>query len=419
VRVDYRNPTQIDRDRILYSSALSRMAEITQVVSADYGYVYHNRLTHSLKVAQLARRIAEKLLGSTPRDLVEAIGGLDPDAAESAALAHDLGHPPYGHIGEEELNQEALNRGLADGFEGNAQSFRIVCSLAVGDGKTPDRKLIRGLNLTRATLNGILKYPWLHHQNAAKLKKWGVYNTERDIFEWVRSASSPRGFARSAEAEVMDLADDISYAVHDLTDFVRTGQIPLDSLKGRGGDNFLEEVCTRCPELGTAEEVRKCFSGLVQVLLVPDHQYDGSLAEQQWLWQQVTVLISRYVDQIKLIVPKAEQESCLLIDAEYRRELGILAQLTWHFVILSRDLQTVQFGQRRVVHEVLQILLDATRDKSRWNLFPRLYRDELDHAENTKDPPQTLMRVAVDYVAGMAEHELERIHDSLTGRLRN
>jgi dGTPase len=217
---------------VQYSSAFARLAEVTQVVSADRGYVFHNRLTHSLKVAQLARRISEKLRSEQPLEAA-ALGGPDPDVAEAAALAHDLGHPPFGHIAEVELDELARSAGLADGFEGNAQSFRIVSKLAVSDAISADTDktpVIRGLNLTRATLNAILKYPWLHGDNPAKKHKWGAYETERKLFQWVRDGHMFDRFSKSVEAAIMDWSDDITYAVHDLVDFYCAGQIPLDRL---------------------------------------------------------------------------------------------------------------------------------------------------------------------------------------------
>ncbi len=208
-RSDYRSPAQTDRDRVQYSSAFARLAEVTQVVSADRGYVFHNRLTHSLKVAQLARRISEKLR-STQEDEADELQAPDPDVAEAAALAHDLGHPPFGHIAEKELDKLAKSHGLKDGFEGNAQSFRIVSKLAVSDAVTADEMpVIRGLNLTRATLNAILKYPWGHGDNPAKKNKWGVYETERSLFDWAREGHFLDRFAKSPEAAIMDWADDI------------------------------------------------------------------------------------------------------------------------------------------------------------------------------------------------------------------
>ena len=121
---DDRTPGQRDRDRILYSSSFRRLAEVTQVVAADSGYVFHNRLTHSLQVSQVGRRLAEKLKLRYPDLPVDVI---DPDVVEAACLAHDLGHPPFGHIAEFRLNELAKDFG---GFEGNAQSFRIVTRLA-------------------------------------------------------------------------------------------------------------------------------------------------------------------------------------------------------------------------------------------------------------------------------------------------
>jgi dGTPase len=143
---DNRLAFQRDRDRILYTTSFRRLARVTQVVSADEGHVFHNRLTHSLQVAQVGRRIAEKLLEDNKKLGLASDAVLpDPDVVEAACLAHDIGHPPFGHVAERELDAIARKHGLTDGFEGNAQSFRIVTRLAMGS--TPN-----GLNLTRATL---------------------------------------------------------------------------------------------------------------------------------------------------------------------------------------------------------------------------------------------------------------------------
>jgi dGTPase len=131
-KVEKRSPAQVDRDRILYSPHFARLAEVTQVRAFDGEFLVHNRLTHSLKVGQLARRIAERLLQSPP---VGVTLTLDPDVAEAAGLAHDLGHPPFGHIAEKELDRLVKEKVGADaeGYEGNAQSFRILVSLTVSD----------------------------------------------------------------------------------------------------------------------------------------------------------------------------------------------------------------------------------------------------------------------------------------------
>ena len=219
-----RNSFQRDRDRILYTSAFRRLAWVTQVVSSEEGDPFHNRLTHTLEVAQIGRRLAEKFRGEQP-EIAGALGDIDPDVVEAAALAHDMGHPPFGHIAEEKL-QECMNGvGVCDGFEGNAQSFRIVTKLAIRHSE------IDGLNLTSATLNAILKYPWLWRDRPEKYdKKWGAYITEKEEFEWARRLGPAEG-VKSVEADIMDLSDDIAYAVHDVEDFYRAGLIPLDRLR--------------------------------------------------------------------------------------------------------------------------------------------------------------------------------------------
>jgi dGTPase len=120
---DTRSEAQRDRDRILYAAAFRRLADVTQVVSASEGPVFHNRLTHSLEVAQFGRRLAEKLVKDNYL-AAEAVGGIDPDVVEAACLAHDIGHPPFGHVAEQELEELVTKAGVRSGFEGNAQSFR-------------------------------------------------------------------------------------------------------------------------------------------------------------------------------------------------------------------------------------------------------------------------------------------------------
>ena len=150
-----------DLERIRFAHAFSRLAEVTQVVTADAtSGVVHNRLTHTIKVTAVARAIAVRLLRNEDRELMRRLGGLDHVVVQAAANAHDLGHPPFGHLGERALDRLARERfGLVDGFEGNAQTFRILTELEVhGPGD-------EGLNLTAAIRAAVLKYPWarFHH----------------------------------------------------------------------------------------------------------------------------------------------------------------------------------------------------------------------------------------------------------------
>ncbi len=388
------------------------------MVSADRGYVFHNRLTHSLKVAQLARRISEKLRGGQQQQS-RASGIPDPDVAEAAALAHDLGHPPFGHIAERELDRLARKEGLQDGFEGNAQSFRIVSKLAVSDAVSADADqtpIIRGLNLTRATLDALLKYPWACGENSLEKHKWGFYETERALFNWVRERHSEPVFAKSCEAEIMDWADDITYAVHDLVDFYCAGQIPIDRLADDNDsaerEEFFSEVFARCADLAPRrQELEKIFKEVLDSFPL-DRRYVGTLEQRTGIWQFSTVLISRYVNAISLVEPNPGVKTSVEIRQVAQDEIRMLKELTWHYVILNNELATLQHGQTQTVRVVFETLLNAAKGGS-WKLFPPAYEEEL-QAANRDRALQT--RIVIDYVAGMTEHEVSRIYALLAGK---
>ncbi|RCK61691.1 deoxyguanosinetriphosphate triphosphohydrolase [Microbacterium sorbitolivorans] len=202
-----------DRARILHSAALRRLGAKTQVLSpasdADFA---RNRLTHSLEVAQIGRELATSL-------------GLSEDVVDAACLSHDLGHPPFGHNGERALNEWASDIG---GFEGNAQSLRILTRL---EAKTMQGDRSLGLNLTRATLDATCKYPWTVSDPVADpggRLKFGVYPEDEEIYRWMREGAPDR--VRCIEAEVMDLSDDIAYSVHDFEDAVMNGYVDVAQL---------------------------------------------------------------------------------------------------------------------------------------------------------------------------------------------
>jgi len=414
---DPRSQFRLDRDRILYSAHFARLAEITQVVSPDRGYVFHNRLTHSIKVAQIARTIAEKFNSRHAREC-ESLGGIDPDAAEAAGLAHDLGHPPFGHVGEEELNALVRRAGVPDGFEGNAQSFRVVCSLAVGDAWREAESTgepIPGLNLTRSTLGGLVKYPWSFGENPDKPKKWGFYEEERGHFEWVRE--SVVGFQRTLVAEVMDWADDVTYAIHDLLDFYRAGLIPLELVRSHDSLHasvervtLLEGMYSRRPDWN--ERRRDYEAALDAVLEVfpfdVTHRYSAAESDEQRLYAFATVLISRFVNAIAPADPSSS--ALATVGEDVRAQVDVLKEFVWAYVILNPDMELLHRGQRRAIRCVFSESLRAAR-KQAAHFFPGPFRQRL--ADCVTD--RQAVRLVADHVAGMTEHELMRTYQRLMG----
>jgi dGTPase len=231
---DHRSPFQIDRDRVLFSSAFRQLQSKTQVFqSGEYDF-YRTRLTHTIEVARIARSIAEYLNGTSDRLKPDFF--IDPDLVEAVGLAHDLGHPPFGHIGERKLNELMAAHG---GFEGNAQTLRILTRLIYA---RPDRP--SGMKPTRAFLDGILKYKALHGEccslEASQTQypdNHFLYDDQVDVRSFVFPDNALDGLSpeqlnslKSIECQIMDWADDTAYSLHDIVDGIKAGFITPDSL---------------------------------------------------------------------------------------------------------------------------------------------------------------------------------------------
>lgn len=411
---DQREPFERDRDRLLYTSALRRLAGVTQVVRPGEGHVFHNRLTHTHEVAQLARRLAQKLIDDSDQQLRDAIGGIDPEVAEAAALAHDLGHPPFGHIAEQELHDLTSEEDACEGFEGNAQSFRIITKLAI---RTSTRY---GLNLTRATLNATLKYPWLRPDDADddefKGAKWGAYQTEKEVFQWVREYSGDTD-RQSVEAAIMDWADDIAYAVHDLEDFYRAGLVPLDRLLTDDAERkrFIDAAFDRwdTPPCKRSD-IHAFFSTLPRL-----KPYDGSGEVRGLLRELTSKLVGKYIQSATLIDNPAPDESYLHIPHGEQAEVKILKELTWQYVILNRSLLTQQHGQRQIIRTLYEIYREATRDEKMYGLLPPHIADRVRHLKDVDvdevDAKSERVRLAADAVCSLTDREAVQTYKRLTG----
>jgi dGTPase len=412
---DQRKSFQIDRDRILYSSAFRRLAQVTQVVTAQEGHVFHNRLTHSLKVAQVARRLTERLIEQQP-DLAEKLGGVDPDVIEAAALAHDLGHPPFGHTAEEELDECAIRHGLKDGFEGNAQSFRILTRLAI------HRIEYYGLNLTRATLNGVLKYPWLRDNNceSKKWRKYSVYDLDREAFQFVRPQEEEY---QTVEASIMDFADDITYSVHDLEDFYLAGLIPLELLATDGDEleRFIVEWLRERPNNQVAKIVKSephRFQNFLNVTYNLRGQYrPGSFEQKAQIKRISSQLIQTYIHSVNLSEEYGER-GYLQYDFAKEEELKFLQRIVWAYVISNPRLATQRYGQKKIIRTLLSIYLEAINKEDLSFIPARFVKEYLelkDKKTQGENINQEKTRMAVDIVASLSEAEAVLQYRRLTG----
>lgn len=420
---DARTSSEHDCDRILYSDAFRRLGGVTQVVAVGEKPLFHTRLTHTLKVAQLARRMAWNLKrDKRSQDLIHNAGGLDPDAAEAAGLAHDLGHPPFGHIGEAALHGGCLDAAL-DGYEGNAQSIRILTKLAVRKESSPT-----GLDISARSLRAVIKYPWMRSGDQVNAKKWNAYRTEKDAFDRAMlEVGPPDGI--SLEAAIMDWADDITYAVHDLEDFVRAGRVPIHRLL-----DDAEELAT-FTSTATARMVQHrrdydgaaaaaAFHDILKVAFGGVRGYSGTARDLCAMQEASSVLINRYAGHIRI----QSGSRPLHISSSLRYEVDMLKQLTWHYVIHDPGLATLQQGHTKIVGDLFELLtkwLEEAEAKSTTYRLPKrlreLYdvtRDE-DGADAYSDDQQRRARAAADYISSLTEDQALDLHERLAGVARH
>ena len=443
------SPFRVDRDRIAASPFFARLAGVTQVVSpAGAGLLVHNRLTHSLQVAQVARAIAERLACDP---VVDALGGCDPDVVEAAALAHDLGHPPFGHLGEQVLDRLARERlGLSDGFEGNAQSFRIVTTIDLhGPSGT-------GLDLTAAVRAALLKYPWTrrgypdpHPADAilpprgggplpgapdAGSAKFSAYTTELPDLVDCRSAFPVGPWQQTVEAAVMDTADDIAYAIHDLEDFHRVGVLQQAGVgtelsgwvagagpSGPGSD--LERLRRRLRDKDAWAYDNDAFAAAVArvrddlvggLLAVP---FDGSMAGERAVAEFSARWTSRLVAGVTVTPDPPVRAAHVTLETAQWHEVAVLKFVHQRFVLRRADLASHQRGQASVLAALVEALTDwLSEDGDGPRLPPRLHDlVELSRAE-LGSTAQARGRAVVDYVASLTDGQAAALLDVLTGR---
>ena len=382
-----RSDFERDRARVLHSAALRRLAAKTQVVRATSADFPRTRLTHSLECAQIGRELGQEI-------------GCDPDLVDAACLAHDIGHSPFGHNGEAALNELAAAIG---GFEGNAQTLRLLTRL---EPKTEGA----GLNLTRATLDATLKYPWfaanpggrppqpppilggnLPPQTPAAPGKFGAYADDAEVFGWIRQGAPDR--RPCLEAQVMDWADDVAYSVHDMEDGFHAGLITFKNLKSQTERAEVSRTAIAyCPGGVTEAELTEILEALLALDIWPA-SYDGGpgtvaalknltseligrfcvAAQQATLYPDLTSPFShtspighsftRYAAD--LVVPRRQRLECALLKAITARYVmnraGVVAAQARERELLTELTYAVERGAPQTLDPLLRPSWDAAR----------------------------------------------------------
>lgn len=390
-----RTPFERDRARLVHAAASRRLAAKTQVLGPQTDDFVRNRLTHSLEVAQIAR------------DLSRALGS-QPDIAETAALAHDLGHPPFGHNGERVLAELGESAG---GFEGNAQTLRLLTRL---EAKTEGA----GLNLTRATLDACTKYPWprslaeephgVHADGSPRfVVKFGVYDDDRPVFDWMRTGAD--GIRQCVEAQVMDLADDVAYSVHDVEDGVVGGRIDLTALDEEA---VWQTVRDWYLPAATDAELDATLAGLRGVGSWPTAPYDGSRRSLAALKNLTSDLIGRFCGAVQHATfatgdgPFVRYAADLVVPERTRLEIAVLKGVAAHYVMRADDRVALMERQRALLAELVHLLVDRGPDG-----LERPFADDWRAAADDAGR----LRVVIDQVASLTDQSAVALHGSLRG----
>ena len=382
-----RTAFQRDRARVLHSGALRRLAGKTQVVEPGGPgiAVPRTRLTHSLECAQVGRELGGAL-------------GCDPDLVDAACLAHDLGHPPFGHNGETALDEAAAACG---GFEGNAQSLRVLTRLEV-------KVVGAGLNLTRAALDAATKYPWSRREGNPK---FGVYEDDLDVFGWLREGAP--GERQSFETQVMDWADDVAYSVHDLEDGIVTGLVDLARLREAEERAGLAGLAALHYSDAGAAELEEVLASMLDDPWWP-RQQDGSAASVAALKSLTSTLIGRFCTAAEDATRAAHgqgrltrYDADLVVPARARAECALLKAITARYVMQRPGVDSAQAREREVIGELVAALADRA---------PDVLEPAHAFAWRSADDDAGRLRAVVDQVASLTDAAAAALHAQSVGK---
>jgi dGTPase len=377
-----------DKARVLHSAGLRRLSAKTQVMSAGADDFPRTRLTHTLEVAQIGRELGDAL-------------GCDPDLVETACLVHDLGHPPFGHNGEEALHKASLDIG---GFEGNAQTFRLLTRLeskTIRDGRS------LGLNLTRATLDAATKYPWAFD---GKNPKFGFYEEDKEIFDWVRL--NVKSQSKVFEAQVMDIADDIAYSVHDIEDAIygqHFSPLALDS-----EPEFKEVVKLAATEYATEideDNLNMALNSLIkQSWWVKS--FTATQVDMASLKNMTSHLIGKFTEEIEQATKagnKAENftryNANLIVPLETKAQIAVLKAVVNLFVMQRKGAAENYAKEQDLILNIVEGLQNNPQ------ILDPQFKHQFDNAGSSKEAK----RAVIDQVASLTDSSARRLAQEFVG----
>ncbi len=402
----YRSAFERDRARILHSSALRRLGAKTQVLDPETDDFVRTRLTHSLEVAQIGREVGRML-------------GCDPDVVDAACLSHDLGHPPFGHNGETALNELAQDAG---GFEGNAQTLRLLTRL--------EPKVMRhdggsaGLNLTRAALDASCKYPWVQADAPARAdgkpnRKFGVYTDDMPVFEWFRRGARDADVPptqKCMEAQVMDLADDISYSVHDVEDAVFGGHVQLHYLNDADArEKVFEKTRQWYLPNATDDQLNAALMRLENLDRWGTHM-SGSRASMAGFKALTSEVIGRFAAAAVRATrdkygdePLVRYSAQLVVPEETEYEIAVMKGIATTYVMTTRDALPHYENQR----EILSVLVESLYENP--SLLDRTFKADLVEIGPNDDAAK--LRLVIDQVASLTDRSATDLFKRITAGL--
>lgn len=381
---DERSDFERDRSRIIHSAAFRRLQGKTQVFGLGGSDYFRTRLTHSLETAQIGKGVALRL-------------GADPDLVEAACLAHDIGHPPFGHAGEATLQDKMKDSG---GFEGNAQNLRVLHRLEIRSTR------YTGLNLTRATLDAVLKYKVPY---SSRTKDKFYYDSDEELVSRV-IGSVPRS-EKSFECEIMEWADDIAYSTHDLEDGIKAGWITEEKLSAR--ENELRERVSESLNKKCGRDFSGSWSGAFDdaknaCRLTGKNESEKKANRKTRIADMIHEFIVR-TEYSERDTPIPRYSRSLKVPEESRGRCEVLKELIWVFVITDEQLATLEEKGKRIVSNLYDLLTDWSADKNTRNLYPDDFRERIDQTQDTSEKN----RIACDYIAGMTDSYAMKVYSRL------